>query len=435
MADTSASFPPTPLIPKAAMTAPGKPAAALRAPLSAETSCAGAKSECIVSPEPDASTFFSHGGPSFGDILDLINPLQHLPIVSSIYRSITGDKIGDGPRVIGGFLWGGPLGLFSATADLAVEKDSGRDMMGTLVAAVSGEPIGRKGSPVESGSATRAVAQSSDPMLARAATSSNAQIAQAGSQAPWIDESRLAAAIEQARLNQTDLDAAMLDARSFGPPVWREPAQPRSVGVERSVGGRAATTPEPSVKPIKDAEESRAPQQPVARGAAVDAASASTLPPGAIARRAPNPSGSNYVSAPFHFDSRLNGSSPSARRAASPYATPSAGPATPPPAAARAGGGLLAPDTARAMMAAPAAAARPTAGSSAGPTAGSQGAAPRVLPGLPAGAPPTGTPGASVSGTGASGGPAPAFLDAMRAGLDKYGRAAKASRGAAPAPE
>ena len=31
---------------------------------------------------------------TFDDFLDIINPLQHLPIVSMIYRAITGDNIG-----------------------------------------------------------------------------------------------------------------------------------------------------------------------------------------------------------------------------------------------------------------------------------------------------------------------------------------------------
>ena len=48
--------------------------------------------------------------PSFWDVLDMINPLQHIPGVSTIYRAITGDEIAPLPRVVGDMLFGGPMG-------------------------------------------------------------------------------------------------------------------------------------------------------------------------------------------------------------------------------------------------------------------------------------------------------------------------------------
>src|SRR5439155_22447572 len=41
---------------------------------------------------------------SFKDLVAIVNPLQHIPIVGSIYRAATGDDIGFMPRVIGGAL-------------------------------------------------------------------------------------------------------------------------------------------------------------------------------------------------------------------------------------------------------------------------------------------------------------------------------------------
>ncbi|MBT5049270.1 MAG: hypothetical protein HOM58_12290 [Rhodospirillaceae bacterium] len=38
-------------------------------------------------------------GFSFGDFLDIINPLQHIPVVSTIYRMVTEDEIGPGGSV------------------------------------------------------------------------------------------------------------------------------------------------------------------------------------------------------------------------------------------------------------------------------------------------------------------------------------------------
>lgn len=64
-------------------------------------------------------------GISFGDFLDIINPLQHIPVVSTIYRMVTGDEIGVGSRLAGGALFGGPLGLLGAGAIALFEDVSG----------------------------------------------------------------------------------------------------------------------------------------------------------------------------------------------------------------------------------------------------------------------------------------------------------------------
>ena len=64
-------------------------------------------------------------GLSFGDLLDIINPLQHIPVISTIYRMVTGDEIGVGARLAGGALFGGPLGLAAAGTIAAIEEISG----------------------------------------------------------------------------------------------------------------------------------------------------------------------------------------------------------------------------------------------------------------------------------------------------------------------
>jgi hypothetical protein len=67
----------------------------------------------------------SEKGFSFGDFLDIINPLQHIPIVSSIYRMVTEDEISPGARVAGGALFGGPLGVVGAGITAVFEEASG----------------------------------------------------------------------------------------------------------------------------------------------------------------------------------------------------------------------------------------------------------------------------------------------------------------------
>ena len=67
-------------------------------------------------------------GPTFAEFLDIINPLQHIPLVSTLYRAITGDEIGTGPRVMGGMLFGGPIGALAAGITALFEEASGGDL-------------------------------------------------------------------------------------------------------------------------------------------------------------------------------------------------------------------------------------------------------------------------------------------------------------------
>ena len=88
-------------------------------------------------PASTTTTASTDSGESFGDrLLDVINPLQHLPVVSTIYRAVTGDKIGDVEKVAGDTLYGGPLGLASSLADLAFEKITGKDFGSTVMSAL-----------------------------------------------------------------------------------------------------------------------------------------------------------------------------------------------------------------------------------------------------------------------------------------------------------
>ena len=60
-----------------------------------------------------------------GNLVDVVNPLQHIPVVSSIYRRMTGDQISGAAMIAGGALFGGPLGGALAVADVAMAQESG----------------------------------------------------------------------------------------------------------------------------------------------------------------------------------------------------------------------------------------------------------------------------------------------------------------------
>jgi hypothetical protein len=98
---------------------------------------------------------------SFRDFLDIINPLQHVPVVSSLYRWITGDTIGALPRMIGDAVYGGPIGFVTGLANAAVKQESGKDvgeqviaMLGGGTAAPAADPktVAAKETPQDAGS-------------------------------------------------------------------------------------------------------------------------------------------------------------------------------------------------------------------------------------------------------------------------------------------
>lgn len=85
---------------------------------------------------PDDGYMFGDDGLSFGDVLDIVNPLQHLPVVGALYRSITGDEASPGAKLAGGAIYGGPIGLASAMINNAIEETTGDDVMGHMLAMV-----------------------------------------------------------------------------------------------------------------------------------------------------------------------------------------------------------------------------------------------------------------------------------------------------------
>ncbi len=67
-------------------------------------------------------------GYSFADVIDIINPLQHLPVIGTLYRKFTGDTIKPMANIIGGAIFGGPVGAVSSTVNAIVKDRTGRDL-------------------------------------------------------------------------------------------------------------------------------------------------------------------------------------------------------------------------------------------------------------------------------------------------------------------
>ncbi len=78
-------------------------------------------------------------GFTFGDVLDMINPLHHVPVLSGVYRAVTGDAIAPAARVLGAGLFSlNPIGaaasMAGAIVDVGLADATGRDAGGHLAA-------------------------------------------------------------------------------------------------------------------------------------------------------------------------------------------------------------------------------------------------------------------------------------------------------------
>lgn len=85
---------------------------------------AAASNAAVAKPEAHGMTFH--------ELLASLNPLQHIPVVGTIYRAVTGDEIPEAARNIGslaiGGIMGGPIGLAGNLVFLALRKLTGIDI-------------------------------------------------------------------------------------------------------------------------------------------------------------------------------------------------------------------------------------------------------------------------------------------------------------------
>lgn len=88
---------------------------------------------------PAKSTdLFGKDGLTFGDVLDAINPLNHIPIVSDIVKEQTGASISPVSRMVGGALLGGPIGFVASLASVIFEDATGQSPAEAVYAALTG---------------------------------------------------------------------------------------------------------------------------------------------------------------------------------------------------------------------------------------------------------------------------------------------------------
>lgn len=156
-----------------------------------------------------STALFGPEGPGLKDVVDILNPLQHIPIVSNIYQSLTGDTASAGAQLIGGALIGGPLGFLASLANVIFEQETGHSAGAAVVASLTGEQAPEVARQVASAGPT--------PALPAAAAAREEEVASADP-APTADQYKLAGVQAQMQLaSLTATPGSMTDLATATP--------------------------------------------------------------------------------------------------------------------------------------------------------------------------------------------------------------------------
>lgn len=176
------------------------------------------------------SEFWGKDGFGFDDFVDLINPLQHIPVVSHIYRAMTGDEIAPGLRMVGSALLGGPLGLAATGASMIAEQEMG----GTALASTASPAV-----PIKQASAA-----SLPPALPPLAENQEAQAAAENAQLV-LAKAKLEQASKEMAVNDLTLNALSMpqSAGAADKPASEEDKQASAI-LDLFESEAAATAPQ-----------------------------------------------------------------------------------------------------------------------------------------------------------------------------------------------
>ncbi len=118
---------------------------------------------------------------TFEDLVDIVNPLQQIPVLNMAYRAITGDKISGFAQVAGGALYGGAIGMMAGIANAILEEETGKNAGATMVAALFGDDATKASEPIPGETAnTMLAAAEPAPAAAPAAAVAETALADAG---------------------------------------------------------------------------------------------------------------------------------------------------------------------------------------------------------------------------------------------------------------
>ncbi|WP_214660587.1 hypothetical protein [sulfur-oxidizing endosymbiont of Gigantopelta aegis] len=79
-----------------------------------------------------AEPFWGKDGFNFADVIDMVNPMQHMPVIAKYYREQTQDDASEGSRLVGGALFGalmgGVAGILTSMANSAIRHETQYDL-------------------------------------------------------------------------------------------------------------------------------------------------------------------------------------------------------------------------------------------------------------------------------------------------------------------
>lgn len=109
-----------------AMIASPGPAGVRPASLSAQSVTPDLSSPASAADTKPHEGFFHH-------LWDVINPLQHIPVIGTVYRAITGEHLDPVEKIAGDTLYGGVWGAITSVADVAFEGLTGKSFEDTAL--------------------------------------------------------------------------------------------------------------------------------------------------------------------------------------------------------------------------------------------------------------------------------------------------------------
>jgi hypothetical protein len=125
---------------------------------------------------PSKTSDSASGDFSFDDLVDIVNPLQHLPVVGTLYRAFTHDTIKTPEKIAGDTLYGGLWGFVSSVADTAFQAITGKNFGDTVLALFTGDDS--KSTAVASAAASNTPADA--PSATPDVTALNAALSRSG---------------------------------------------------------------------------------------------------------------------------------------------------------------------------------------------------------------------------------------------------------------
>ncbi len=75
----------------------------------------------------------AHQEITFSDVLEFLNPLNHIPVVSQLYHQATGEKPSAVGSLVSGALLGGPIGFAVAAVGAVFEEATGQSVIGAML--------------------------------------------------------------------------------------------------------------------------------------------------------------------------------------------------------------------------------------------------------------------------------------------------------------